>query len=346
MKQLTQHFAGILTGFALAFTAASAYANNSNASENSSAALPKLPITVFQAPSQSVWIPSLIQKLELDRKHGFELVVTPKTSKVAYTDFATGKDDVCFCAAIAAVSRFKQQGAPITLLWNIFNFESDLVVKAGTITNLDQLEGKTLLADTITGSWALSKWFLQARGLDFSKVTIKSSSVRGAGALAELQLDRVDALVVNPIEAAAAVVQGKGAYTSLGLFDQAVWKTVSDTDFVPSIALGVQESWIANPANQELARRFYQANIEAVDFIRNHPHEAAALVAAEARLEPEVMAEVLIRYKDLMNLAPLNQLRDTVALLTQKLLPEGGQLPRPLTDAELASFISSFDPAS
>src|SRR5690606_15884400 len=46
--------------------------------------LPKLGITVFQAPSQSVWIPALIQRLELDRKHGFDLVVTQKPSRVAY----------------------------------------------------------------------------------------------------------------------------------------------------------------------------------------------------------------------------------------------------------------------
>ena len=35
------------------------------------------------------------------------------------------------------------------------------------------LEGKTLVADTVTGSWALADWFLQQRGVDLSKVAIR-----------------------------------------------------------------------------------------------------------------------------------------------------------------------------
>lgn len=58
------------------------------------------------------------------------------------------------------------------------------------------------------------------------------------------------------------------------------------------------------------------------------------------------MEGVLIRYKDLIEIVPLRRHFDTVALLTQKLLPEGGQLPKPLTDAELESLVSTFDPES
>ncbi|GAA5235193.1 ABC transporter substrate-binding protein [Verticiella sediminum] len=314
------------------------------AGAHAQAELPRLPVTVFGAPSQSVWIPSLIQHLGLDRKHGFELVVTQKPSKVAYTDFATGNDPVCYCAAIAAVARFKQQGADITLLWNIFNFETDVVVRDPALKSLEQLRGKTLQTDTITGSWALSRWFLQARGLDESTLTIQSTSARGAGALAELQLGRVDALLVNPTESAAAVAQGRGELHAIPVFDQTVWQQVSGTDFVPSITLGVASSWIEDPANQDLARRFYAANREAAAFIREQPAEAARLVAQDSRLDPESMESVLRRYRDLIRIEPLRRHLDTVALLTQKLLPEGGQLPRPLTDAELDTFVSTFDP--
>ncbi|VCU71925.1 NMT1/THI5 like protein [Pigmentiphaga humi] len=305
--------------------------------------LPRLAVTVFAPPSQSIWIPALIQRLELDRKHGFELVVTPKPSNVAYTDFATGKDPVCFCAAIAAVSRFKQQGADFTLLWNIFNFESDIVVRDPAIKDVKQLQGKVVQTDTITGSWALSKWFLQARGVDLDKVKIKSSSARGAAGLAELQLGRIDALLVNPTEGAAAVAQGKGALHSLPVFDQAVWQKVSGTDFVPSIALGVASSWIAQKPNQDLARRFYAANREAAAFIREQPAKAAQLVAKDAQMDAPALQGVLERYRDLMRIEPLRRHIKTVALLTQKLLPEGGQLPRPLTDPELDSLVSAFD---
>ncbi|MEK7943323.1 ABC transporter substrate-binding protein [Pigmentiphaga sp. YJ18] len=305
--------------------------------------LPKLAVTVFSPPSQSIWIPVLIQRLGLDRKHGFELTVTPKPSNVAYTDFATGRDPVCFCAAIAAVSRFKQQGADFTLLWNIFNFESDIVIRDPAITDVKQLQGKVVQTDTITGSWALSKWFLQARGVDLGKVTIKSSSARGAAGLAELQLGRVDALLVNPTEGAAAVAQGKGALHALPVFDKAVWQKASGTDFVPSITLGVASPWIAQASNQALIRKFYAANREAAEFIRQKPAEAARLVSKDAQVEVGALQGVLERYRDLTRIEPLRRHIKTVALLTQKLLPEGGQLPRPLTDAELDSLVSAFD---
>jgi|GEM_PF-1438213 len=305
--------------------------------------LPKLSVTVFAPPSQSIWIPALIQRAGLDRKHGFELVVTPKPSNVAYTDFATGRDPVCFCAAIAAVSRFKQQGGNFTLLWNIFNFESDIVLRDPAINDPKQLEGKVLQTDTITGSWALSKWFLQARGVDLGKVKIKSSSARGAAGLAELQLGRIDALLVNPTEGAAAVAQGKGALHALPVFDKAVWQKAAGTDFVPSITFGVANDWIAQKANQDLARRFYAANRDAAAFIRDNPAEAARLVAKDAQVDVAALQTVLERYRDLMRIEPLRTHIKTVALLTQKLLPEGGQLPRPLTDAELDSLVSNFD---
>lgn len=306
--------------------------------------LPKLAITVFNAPSQSVWIPSLIQRLGLDRKNGFELQVTQKPSNVAYTDFATGRDPVCFCAAIPAVARFKQQGADFTLLWNVFNFEADIIVKDPAIKTLDDLRGKVLQTDTITGAWALSKWFLHERGLDLAKVTIKSSSARGAGGLAELQLARVDALLVNPIEGAAAIQQGRGEFRAIPVFDPVVWRKAAGTDFVPQIAVGVASRWIAQRPNQDLARRFYAANRQAVAFIRERLAEAAKLVAADAKLDPATMEEVLSRYRDLIRVEPLRRHLPTVALLTQKLLPGGGQLERPLTDAELQSLVSTFDP--
>jgi len=171
MKNLKELFRKVGTALAVGL-AVNATVSFAQAAEP----LPRLAVTVFSPPSQSIWIPVLIQKLGLDRKHGFELTVTPKPSNVAYTDFATGRDPVCFCAAIAAVSRFKQQGADFTLLWNIFNFESDIVIRDPAITDIKQLQGKVVQTDTITGSWALSKWFLQARGVDLGKVTIKSSS--------------------------------------------------------------------------------------------------------------------------------------------------------------------------
>jgi hypothetical protein len=61
---------------------------------DAAARLPELRVTVFAAPSQSIWLPTLIKTLKLDEKQGFALRVTPKPGQVAYSDFAGGADPV------------------------------------------------------------------------------------------------------------------------------------------------------------------------------------------------------------------------------------------------------------
>lgn len=106
---------------------------------------------------------------------------------------------------------------------------------------------------------------------------------------------------------------------------------------------GVSSDWIAKPENQDLARRFYQANREAAQFISAHPQQAAALVAQDAKLDVPSMENVLRRYRDLIRIEPLAPHRRTIALLTQTLLPEAQLLPRPLTDEELTALVPDFN---
>ncbi|MGI0490138.1 hypothetical protein ACN4EK_32680, partial [Pantanalinema rosaneae CENA516] len=127
--------------------------------------LPTLRIVVFAAPSQSIWIPSIIQEAGLDRKHGFVLDVTPKPSQVAYSDFATGAERVCYCANPSAVARFVQEGSDITLLWNVFSLSSLISTTSPDIREPKDLEGRILAADTTTGSWAITNWWLQQHGV-------------------------------------------------------------------------------------------------------------------------------------------------------------------------------------
>jgi ABC-type nitrate/sulfonate/bicarbonate transport system substrate-binding protein len=206
------------------------------------------------------------------------------------------------------------------------------------------LRGKTLMTDTITGNWAQAKWFLQQRGLDLKTVSIRSMTGSGAASLAELQLGRVDALLVNPVEGAAGVAQGHGELHVIPVFDEAVWKRASGTDFVPQIAVGVSTQWISQPANLDLARRLYAANRDVADYIRAHPADAAKMVSADAKIDEASLQQVWARYPGLIHIEPLHKNLSTVALLTQTLLPQSGLLPRPLNNAELQSLVADFTP--
>jgi ABC-type nitrate/sulfonate/bicarbonate transport system substrate-binding protein len=286
--------------------------------------LPTLKVTVFSPPSQSIWIPTLIQELGLDKKHGFRLEVTPKPSKIAYADFASGAD--------------------ITLLWNIFNFDAFIVTNVPAIKVPKDIEGRSLQAETITGAWALGSWFLQAHGVNLGKVQLQPTAGRGAAQIVELQLKRVDAVLMNATEASAAIVMSPDSLHAVGLFDPALWKRRSGADALPNIAFGVWRNWYAKPQNQDLARRFYAANLDAQRYSRANPTDAAKRVAGPARIDTGALLDTFTRLQHLINVRPISDYRSTIAVLTQKLQPESKQLPQPFTHAELHDFVSDFKP--
>jgi len=149
---------------------------------------------------------------------------------------------------------------------------------------------------------------------------------------------------LNPTEASAAKLRTKGQLRAIDVVSPAAWKQATGTEQIPAIALGVWRSWYAKPENQDLARRFYAANKEAEAYIRSHPDDAAARVAGPAKIEKAILQDVFANYTKLIDIRPMSDYRNTVAVLTQKLLPESKQLPRPLTDAELKDFVSDFKP--
>ncbi|MCD9032667.1 ABC transporter substrate-binding protein [Luteimonas sp. Y-2-2-4F] len=305
--------------------------------------LPVLPVTVFAAPSQSLWLPTLITELGLDEKQGFRLRVNPKPGQVAYTDFATGADPVCYCANPAAVARFVQQGADITLLWNAFELDYYVITRRDDIRTLQDLHGKRLGADTSSGTWAIAAWLLQGNGVALDRVDLRSSSHHAAG-VAELKLGRLDAIVSGMVDL-AILRSGEDAqaWRALELDRERLWPGEAGAG-VPSIAFGVWRPWLQAPGNLELARKLYRASREAADYLARHPDEAARIVSAKTAM-PEAALRALFRERpDMIDIRPMPEYRDAVKHLTQEVLPRAGQLERPLTDTELAGYVHDFAP--
>jgi ABC-type nitrate/sulfonate/bicarbonate transport system substrate-binding protein len=316
-----------------------------NAGSQGKAALPTLSITVFAAPSQSIWLPVLIKKLKLDEKQGFELVVTPKPGPIAYLDFASGADPVCYCAAPAAVARFVEQGASISLVWNAFNLDSYVVTKRPDILALGDLAGKQVGADTGTGSWAIAAWLLQQNGLDLQKVQLNSSS-SSAAMRTDLDLGRLDAAVLGQIDVATlkTTVGESGKYRVIDLNRAALWKKYADIQGIPSIELGVWRAWLDAPGHRELLRKFYRANLAAAAYIREHPQQAAGLISADTSISKAALLYLFEHDPDMIDLRPSSEYKAAIRKLTQKLLPQAKLLERPFTDAELDAYVADFQP--
>ncbi len=329
---------------AVVFAFAAAAALVQPAVAQSAKPLPTLSVTVFASPSQVVWFPTLIQKTGLDAKHGFKLEVKQKSSQVAYADFASGNDPVCYCISTAAGGRFVQQGADATLLWNIFNYDYFVITANPAVQKAKDLEGRTLLADTVTGSWALANWLLQQQGVDFSKVTLRSSSVRGAGNIAELLAGRADGVVVTPIDASVVLAEESEALRAFSVYDPAIWQKYAKSPTLPSIAVGVWRNWVAKPENLDLIRRLYAANLEAAELVKKEPERSAELIEQGTGIAKKTLLHYFKHFGHLIDIRPISETRDSIAVLTQKILPEAKQLDRPLTARELEVYISNFQP--
>jgi ABC-type nitrate/sulfonate/bicarbonate transport system substrate-binding protein len=304
--------------------------------------LPHLRVTVFAPPSYSVWFPTLIQKTGLDVKHGFKLDVVAKPGQVAYTEFASGADKVCYCAAPAAVARFVEHGSDITLLWNVFDLRYDIATADPAIRRPKDLEGKTFSADTGTGGWAITALLLKQNGVDLSKVQIHSAW--SGSQAAELAVGRVDAAMLGPVDVAQLQTRTPRTFHAFSIFDNAQWQKYATTPHpgIPSIAMGVWRDWLAVPANRDLVERLYAANQDAVAFAREHPQQAADLISQAAHVDREALLYGLTHYADIIDVRPISEYRQAIKVLTQSLLPEAKLLDRPMTDAELAAYVSDF----
>lgn len=301
--------------------------------------LPVLRITVFSPPSTSFLLPKVIQEAGLDVEHGFRLEVVPKPSQIAYADFGTGTDRVCFCVSITAAARFIAQGSDITLLSNFSLVSNYIITNDPDIQEVGDLEGRTLGADTATGSWATSAWLLTARGVDLDNVTILSGPSNTQ--VLNLTTDRVDAIVYG-VGFSSVVGDSAGEYREISIFDADVWGRYSDSPAIPNASLGVWRDWIEVPENLDLAKKFYAALIEAFEVVNADPDAAADLVIRGTDLRREDIVQRLL--DPTIDLRPIGEYADAVRVLTQQLLPESGQIDAPLTDEQVAALIYDFRP--
>lgn len=303
--------------------------------------LPTLTVTVFAAPSRSSWFPVIIQTLGLDRQNGFRLEVKQKPGDVAYAEFASGRDPVCYCVGTAAGARFLEQGADITLLWSVNDAQAVLVTNNPAIRSPRDVMGRRLGADTGTGAYAIAAMLLNRQGVDLSRVRIQS--VRGPAAAAQLAMGRVDAIFASP-EQGLKLRQDDPNVRIIDLIDKSGWNEMGYGAGIPHMNFGVWRHWVAKPENLDLARRFYRANVEATEFAKANPERAAQIVSEAVPVDREGMVQTLKYEPDAIHVAPMSEYRAPVRMLTTSLLPDAGLLDRPFTDEQLDRLVSDFKP--
>jgi len=302
--------------------------------------LPVFDVTVFHAPSYSVWLPTLIVHKGFDTAHGFKLHLTEKPGQSAYMDVASGADYACLCIAPTTFTPFIEQGAKVTLLFNVFSYTNLVAVTDPRIKTAKDLDGRVLSTNVSTGNWAVSKYLLVQGGADLSKIRVQSSAASGAS-VAELASHQVDAILPGPVEVASLAQQTKDVRI-FSIYDEAAWDRVAPGAGIPNVLLGVQTSWWQDPAHKDLAHRFYAAIEDAAAFAQAHPEEAAKIIGDNTDMPAPAVSYALTHYPEIIRIRPASAFKPSMALITQKLMPEHGSLQRPLTDAELDAYVSDF----
>src|SRR5699024_1343615 len=107
------------------------------------------------------------------------------------------------------------EGVDVVYLFNVHDYWGGLVSTTPEVTELADLEGRSLAASTSVTNYALFLWFVQAAGVDINNVTVENHDTGGLGTQA--QSSRADAVQIGEPGYANLMAQGHDHITDVPL---------------------------------------------------------------------------------------------------------------------------------
>ncbi len=78
--------------------------------------------------------------------------------------------------------------------------------------------------------------------------------------------------------------------------------------------------------------------------MKDDPEKSAELIEQATGISRTTLVYYFRHFGNLINIRPIDDDRESIAALTQKILPEAKQLDRPLTASEFKAYVSDFRP--
>ena len=186
-------------------------------------------------------------------------------------------------AGLTAIVAAVRGGADIKIIAGTTNTTAEIgwvVKKESPIKTIQDLKGRKLgFTNPNSTTHALALMLLEAAGLKPTEATTISTGGFGPG-LAALEHGELDcAPFAEPLYAAS-----KGKYRLL------VWSTDVLPALVDTLAITTERTAKAKP---DFLKGMLAARRKAVEFMAADPHGAAALIAADYKVEPDVAEEVI-----------------------------------------------------
>jgi ABC-type nitrate/sulfonate/bicarbonate transport system substrate-binding protein len=133
--------------------------------------LPKLSAVSFGVSAISSQAASVIKKLGLDKKHGWDLdVVTRNSTEAYYNDFISGAFDAWHCGGVYVTGRLASKGVPITLVAATLRYPYPMVARADSgIKSIGDLRGKKIGIDRAGYMYVGLVEIARTAGIDLEK---------------------------------------------------------------------------------------------------------------------------------------------------------------------------------
>ena len=269
--------------------------------------LTRVRISAFNPPSAGAFLPPIIKEREFDKANGLDLEFVYKPSNTYNIDFAAGQDLVGGSAALISEARRVNEGVQVKYLFNVFTFYGGILSEHPNIKTLNDLEGKSLAADTVTTAWALMQFFMGEAGVDVSKIQVQSQQT--AGMVALLQAKRIDAVATTEPTISVIMNQMPGI-TLISTLDPAIWRSLAGDEPVAYLGVAAHTKWIDE--NRDAVPRLMAAYQAAVVFADENPVEGARIIADATKLDPRALEDAIRARRIGFEVAPAGRLSRSV----------------------------------
>jgi NitT/TauT family transport system substrate-binding protein len=266
----------------------------------------KVDIVVFGQPSLGGFLQPIIKSRKLDAKNGIEINFVERTPDAYIAQFNSGEFQVGGSAALLSIAVASNQGVKVAYLFNLFDYFGAVVSDQPEIKTIKDLEKRQLVAATSTTNYAMFKWLAINQGVDLSKVSVQNTATPGL--IGYALAGRAEA--VQLWEPAYSILMAKKpTLHAIDLDLKNRWRKFAGTDSIPYLGVAAHQGWIKeNPA---LIKKMYATFKEAAQWMREHPDEAAKLIAAAIKGSDAEVLRKLIEDNGRLgtNVAPAGQVR-------------------------------------
>lgn len=234
----------------------------------------ELDIVAFSPPSLGAFLPAVIAEKGFDEDNNLDINFVERPPDAYNTEFSTGQYQIGGSGSLMSEAVRLSQGVDVVYLFNVHDYWGGLVSTTPEVTELADLEGRSLAASTSVTNYALFLWFVQAAGVDINNVTVENHDTGGLGTQALTQ--RADAVQIWEPGYANLMAQGAEHITDVPLPFE-LWEEEYGTNDIPFLGVAVHREWLDE--NEEAAELLQKTYEDAAAWTLANPAEAAQIIA-------------------------------------------------------------------